>query len=138
MDGGDPSSRTQLQDYGQLCVETDTVGFCRGLLRFIDFKEAEQLVVDGIRHGSVFSELVRILAPQPVFLLHLSADPAVRSQRLADRGEASDGFRKASDHAVEAQIEAYLPSIADTLIDTNQSADEVLACALETISALKA
>ena len=134
--GGDPNSRTQLQDFGQSCVERDPREFCLGLLNFFAYEASEQLVVDGLRHGSVFKELVDILTPQPVYLLHLIVDPNVRANRIANRGVSTMQSEKAMTHKVESDVEGILSSMANQLIDANKPKKQVVADVLAAISRL--
>lgn len=131
--GGDPTSRQELQDLGQLWVEADASAFCDGLLEFVGFEAPEPLIVDGIRHGKVFSLLKQKLHSQQVVLFHLEVDHGTRRSRFGARDGSLDGLESALAHVVEQESEEYLPTIADRLIDTNQRFEQVVEATLEAI-----
>jgi dephospho-CoA kinase len=51
--GGDPSSRKELQNLGQMLVETDPSGFAAAVLQARGYKRGADLLVDGIRHVAI-------------------------------------------------------------------------------------
>lgn len=130
--GGDPTSREQLQDLGQSLITTDAEGFCRRVLAAGGFTPGDNFVLDGVRHVQACSTLQRLARPSVGRLIFLTADNEVLRLRVASRSDAADLIR-ATAHAVESETFKDLPSIADRVIDVNQSIDAVVEDCLEQI-----
>lgn len=131
-EGGDASSRQALQDLGQLLVETDPDAFCLAVLKFGGYQQGYNLLVDGIRHVDIYRRVVRLTAPSLVRLIHLEADDSHVRDRVATRLNEAGDLSRAEGHRVEADLTQSLPSIADVIINANNSLDVVLAECVDT------
>lgn len=123
--GGDPNDRKALQDLGQQRVATDAMAFCRDVLTAVEFVPGEDIVVDGVRHVTIFEVLDQISKPSRARLLFLGVPEDTRYTRIQSRADAPD-FVRASVHQVEVEAQDALPKRADALVDAGQSFDEVV------------
>jgi cytidylate kinase len=117
--GGDPSSRKELQNLGQMLVETDPSGFAAAVLQARGYKRGADLLVDGIRHVAIQETIARLVSPSPAFLIHLAADDFHVRHRIEHRTAGLADLPRAEGHAVEAEVRSSLPSIASVVIDAN-------------------
>jgi dephospho-CoA kinase len=134
QEGGDPTSRAALQNLGQRLVEADPEAFCRSVLEAGGFMPGDNLLIDGVRHTSIYRILVRVAAPSAVHLLFLAADEALRFDRIADRRDSND-FTRAATHQVESELRDDLPAIADRIVDASRPLDVVIADCVEAVKA---
>lgn len=122
--GGDPTSRRELQDFGQHLVASDPAGFTRAVLESSNYRPGGDLLVDGLRHVVILRLLADIVAPSRLCLIYLAADDATRDARVRARSvHVSDG---AMGHAVEADLETELPSLANAVIQADATIRVVL------------
>jgi cytidylate kinase len=124
--GGDPSSREELQNFGQTLVETDPSAFAAAVLQAGGYQKGADLLVDGIRHVSIQGAIARLVAPSPAFLIHLAADDLHVRERVERRTAGLADLPRAEGHAVEADVRSSLPSIASVVIDANAPSHVVL------------
>lgn len=128
--GGDPSSRQTLQDLGEYLVNKNVNSFCRQVFEGVDFSAVKNLVVDGVRHVSVYNSIVSLHEDYNVKLIYLFAEECERYVRVGARGDAQSDFKRAEDHPVEAEMRDVLPTRADLILDSNSPFDAVLERAL--------
>ena len=134
--GGDPGCRKSLQDLGQGRLDHDAESFCTDVLAAGGFVPGEDFVLDGIRHVEVLPHLISISAPSEVRLIFLKADAGLRSIRVADRsGRVSEDFDRATNHLVEADMEAELPMAAHAIVDSSLPEQDVIKQCIELIDA---
>lgn len=124
--GGDPTSRKALQDYGQLRVEQNIAEFCDDVLSYSGFTTGDDLVVDGIRHVDVYDALVRRLPNSRFHLIHLDLDDRSRKSRMAGRGDDFSDFVRAEGHVVEKDLSSNLPSRAHLVIDASAPIEDIV------------
>ena len=116
--GGDPDCRRALQDLGQSLIQKNPEAFCRDVLVAGGFVAGEDFVLDGLRHAGVVLHLMKIAAPSEVRVIFLEASVEARRARAGQRCDfARRDFERAARHEVEADMEADLPSAADTVVD---------------------
>src|SRR5262249_39299242 len=126
--GGNPEIRAELQDLGQRLVDSDPEAFCRGVLGSSDFPPGDDLLVDGIRHATVYRTIVALVKPSRARLFYLRASDDTRGLRTAERGEASSASIES--HRVEAELATAVPDMADAVIDASGClSDTLLRCA---------
>lgn len=130
--GGDLDSRQALQELGQQRVDSDPTAFCRDVLAAGGFSPGASFVVDGIRHVDIFNVLTEVSEPASAKLIFLQAGDNTRAARVGTRPDAKD-FGRASEHRVEAELRDALPSRADSIVNAEQSLDEVVADCLELV-----
>jgi len=123
--GGDPTSRQALQDFGQARVEADAAGFCRDVLAHGGFTPGMNFIIDGVRHLDIFSILTDLADPTRARLILLATDDASRALRVEKRGNEADIVR-ADQHPVEAELRDGLPQIADAIVDASRPFDTVV------------
>jgi hypothetical protein len=134
--GGDPDSRQALQDLGQFLVDTDPDQFCADVLGLAGFAPGGNLVLDGIRHVSIYARITTHVFPSKACLLHLSADDANVKARVASRSHGSADLNRAEAHRVESELLLGLPEIADAVLDSNPPLAHVVAECLSAIESL--
>jgi hypothetical protein len=98
------------------------------------FKPGEDFLIDGVRHVAIFRILAHIAAPSTARLLFLSANEALRLDRIADRPDKDD-FARAATHRAEAELRDDLPTLADKIIDASRPFGDVVADCTEAIKA---
>jgi dephospho-CoA kinase len=123
--GGNPENRSELQDLGQRLADSDPELLCRVVLDAGGFRPGNNLLVDGIRHATVYHALVAMVKPSRARLFYLRATEEARGLRTTERGEASV-TSAAETHRVEAELATTLPEMADAVIDAGGSLSETL------------
>jgi cytidylate kinase len=124
--GGDPESREQLQNLGQMLVDKDPSRFCNSVMRSSGFKPGGYLLLDGIRHTAIQRIAAELARPSETKLVYLAASKDGRLERVASRADGASDFVRASTHRVEAELQTSLPQIADIVIDSTTLLDEVV------------
>lgn len=135
--GGDPENRKQLQDLGQTRIELDTVMFCRDMLAHFEVRPEDPVLVDGVRHISVFDTLQKLFPERRVLLLHLDLENEIRDFRLLERGDDRHDIGRAISHPVEQDMVQLLPDRADAIINAGRPLAEVVSMVLAEISRLR-
>jgi cytidylate kinase len=110
-------SREVLQEIGASLAKNPD-GFCVFLLRQVDWKPGQNLVVDGIRHAKIMDALRRVTEPSRIFLVFVNIDEGVRRKRLLDDPDAEKQAALVYDaHTTEADVKNVLPAMADLVAD---------------------
>ena len=130
--GGNPDVGQELQDLGQLLVDSDPVSLCRAVLGSADFRPGDDALVDGIRHATIHQAIVEFVRPSRTCLIYLSAADDVRGLRAIERGRAETG--RDETHRVEAEVATLLPSIADAIVDATASFGRVVTDCIDVLS----
>ena len=129
--GGNPDDGQELQDLGQLLVDSDPVSLCRAVLDSVDFRPGDDALLDGIRHATIHQAIVEFVRPSRTCLIYLRAADDLRGLRAIERGRAEAG--RAETHRVEAEVATVLPSIADAIVDAAASFSTVLLQCLDVL-----
>jgi cytidylate kinase len=124
--GGNPDSREQLQNLGQMLVDEDPVRFCKSVLTSSGFEPGGYLLLDGIRHIAIQRIAAELARPSETRLIYLAASEDGRLERVASRVAGARDFVRASTHRVETELETSLPKIADIVIDSTAPLDKVV------------
>jgi len=124
--GGDPESREQLQDLGQMLVDENPSGFCNSVMTSSGFKPGGYLLLDGIRHVAIQRIAAELARPSDTKLIYLAASEDGRLERVASRADGATDFVRASTHRVETELQTSLSEIADIVIDSTAPLDEVV------------
>jgi dephospho-CoA kinase len=136
--GSDPSDRKVLQLIGQELATRDPSAFVGGILSFGGYDPPENIVFDGIRHGSVWQEIQAVAARihDTAFLVFLDMPEEMRQQRLAARGLDRQSVAAFDGHPNESDLEVLLRETADLTLDARlddeQLVDRVLSFAEKT------
>lgn len=110
-------SREVLQEIGASLAENPDE-FCLSLLRFVNWKPGQNLVLEGIRHAKIVDALRQITNPSRLFLIFLKVDEIVRMKRLLDdRDTGKQAALKYEMHTTETDVNAVLPAMADLVVD---------------------
>jgi dephospho-CoA kinase len=131
--GGDPTQRAQLQEVGQQLVLSDPDKFVADTLRFHSYNDGANLIVDGLRHLSIYAAVGRAVSPAEVRLLHLDVDQHERFQRILRRSDVQYDPSIADQHVVESEVISALPDQADFIIDGSQAFEDVVKSCLREI-----
>ena len=121
---GHPGARPELQDFGQDLAESDPESLCRAVLRLGDFAPGGNILIDGVRHASVYRVLMDIVRPSRTYLIYLHADSDLRRLRAAQRHEVLSA--STASHPVEAELGETVLKMADMVVDADGAFGEVL------------
>lgn len=116
----DPS-RENLQFLGEEMISNGTDNFCNSVLRFCNWVQIENLIIDGIRHSEILESIKRTTKPSNVFLVYIELDLADRSSRLPE--QEKNKLAQYETHSTELQVKSNLKKLSDLIIDGNQSVD---------------
>jgi hypothetical protein len=111
--------RAALQTLGQKLVDTDTIGFCRGVLQHgkTSWSPGQNLVLDGLRHSQVACALRELVKPSDFHVVLITANRDVRAARaLVDLSQ----FTQWDEHPTEAQLTDAIPTMADLIVSGDQ------------------
>lgn len=121
------SSREVLQEVGATLIDQGWEEFCRAVLRQVDWKPGQPLIVDGIRHIEAVEMLRQLVAPSELLIVFIAVDGLTRKARLRQRGTTDhEHLQRVDTHPTEAQVQTVLPSVADLTVDGTQPMDDLL------------
>ena len=116
-----------LQALGEELVARDPGDLCRRVLDAAAWSIGMPLIVDGIRHRTVLSELRVLIAPDPVQLVYVGTPLEVRRSRLKERGVVD--IESVMAHSTERDAATRLREIADLTVrgdaDPRESASHI-------------
>jgi dephospho-CoA kinase len=127
--GLDAADRRVLQDLGQSLVDRDVKSFVEGVFDQANFTPTECIVLDGIRHETVWDEIVAFASSKgsSAKLIFLNMPEEERRRRLSMRGLSQDQANAQDTHASEADVRDRLLDRADFLVDALQPEVTMLA-----------
>jgi dephospho-CoA kinase len=127
--GLDAADRRVLQDLGQSLVDQDVKSFVGGVFDHANFSPTERIVLDGIRHETVWDEIVAFATRQgsSAKLIFLEIPEEERRRRLSVRGLPQDQANAQDTHASEADVRDRLLDRADFRLDALRSEESMLA-----------
>lgn len=116
--GLDASDRHVLQDLGEGLIAEHGYGWlCEELLRRSHWRRECDLLVDGVRHVEVLSQLRILVAPIRLIHVHLSLDSEeLLYDRSQQRGLSNADRAKYEQHSTEKDVLDGLPQRADLLL----------------------
>lgn len=118
-------SRDVLQAVGADLLQRDVEGFCRAVLAQADWQIGQPIVIDGIRHVEVLDNLKQIVAPMQLFLVLVTVDEAIRTNRLLERGTIDfEKYQHLEQDSTEQQVKSALANIADLVMDSGHPLEE--------------
>lgn len=112
--------RAQLQEIGKMLVENDAKSFCLSVLQSAGWTLGEGLIIDGIRHLSIFELLGDICYPQELLLIYITVDEKTRMKRVIARGKDKE-LISIMNHSTETDVHQILKSKADLIVDGEES-----------------
>jgi dephospho-CoA kinase len=126
--GLDVSDRQVLQDFGQSLVDESATSFVHGVFHRAHYQPTDRVVLDGVRHESVWDEIVAFGSSHrsPVALIFLEMAEEERRRRLTARGLSLDEALAQDRHKSESDVDARLSSKADIHIDGLQDQESML------------
>jgi dephospho-CoA kinase len=127
--GLEVSDRQVLQDFGQSLVEESPTLFVRGVFHRANYQSEDRVVLDGIRHESVWNEIMALGSSHrsPVALIFMEMAEEERRRRLTSRGLSPDEASVQDRHKSESDVDARLSGIANIHIDGLQDQESMLA-----------
>lgn len=125
--GKNLESREVLQEIGNDLISQGWGIFCKAVLDGADWKSGEGLVIDGIRHVDGMQVLKGIVVPLDVYLIYITIDKDVRSQRLVDKNIQPHDLIHIEQHSTEVQVPNALLSLADIILNGGDIADNIVA-----------
>lgn len=129
----DPGSRKVLQDLGQSLVEADPERFLAEALAWMNYDATAGIVLDGLRHKSVWQALrahSENFPEQPVVLFFLDTPDDVRHARLRERGLDEAAIAIADGHRAEQDLTDHLRGAADHRLMGRDSVDQLVELAI--------
>lgn len=109
----DSNDRETLQDVGHVLAKRPQL-FARGFWQWVHGED--DLVIDGLRHSSVFNEISSLCPGSEVVILFVDTPIEIVSQRFASRGRDYQTLEQVRSHVVEQEINA-VRSIARWIVD---------------------
>ncbi len=127
--GLNTEDRDQLQMLGESLIrEYGFQWFCKEVIAAANWAGDCPLVIDGIRHAEAFQTIARLLAPRKTVLIHLTIDSEDALQaRAKERGIDLARRTKWEAHSTEQEVLSTLPGIANLVVSTNLTLDEIKA-----------
>jgi Fic family protein len=122
--GRDPADLRVLQEIGQALVQEELETFVTDVLSHGGWVAGGDLVLDGLRHAEVRTELKRQLGETA--LLHVVHIDMPESQRAARFGFDADAVLRHDSHVAEAQLAVVLPNYANLRLDGAQRAEDLV------------
>jgi dephospho-CoA kinase len=115
-------SRSVLQNVGQQLVERDPRIFVQDALAWAQHRPNLHLVLDGIRHESVWNEIHGAAGErgQAAKLIYLDIREDVRRQRLSARGLSETEITAFDNHPTERDLRERLRPKAHMLLEGEQ------------------
>jgi dephospho-CoA kinase len=136
-EGADPSDRDVLARIGQRWVDEDPAGFCEAVLKQ-QLDPVSLLIIEGIRHKLIKSTLERLVSPSPAMFVHLKAPRRELVSRIEDEGKSEQEAMALLSDPTENEVDRYLLSVSDVVLDATASVDENAGQILELVYELEA
>ena len=118
----DPDDLEVLQAIGQSLVVDRLSEFVREVLQSADWRNDQNLIVDGLRHVEVKTEMLRQIGPIPLHVVHVERN---RPERALSRGLDEARLEQLDRELSEAQLERILPQYANCILDGSIDHDEL-------------
>lgn len=127
--GLDSTRREVLQDLGEELISMrGNDWLCRQVIATANWKRDRDLVIDGVRHVSVFEAIKLIVAPTTALLVHLQLDfRGELDSRGERRGIAPLSRPELEAHSTERDVIAALPAVADLVVIAEWPVEQIVA-----------
>lgn len=112
--GSDPDDLTVQQALGQTLVRDRLEEFVEAVLARAEWRTGQNLVVDGLRHVEVRTEILRQIGNIPLHVVHVELP---LSERAENRGIAPAELGQHDAELSEAQLKRILPQYANLSLD---------------------
>lgn len=130
-EGGDPTCRRALQDYGLRRIEADVFDFCRCVLGQVEYDHHTNLIVDGVRHKIALESIQQLCMPMQTRLLYIKCADEIRYERANQL--RTDNIFSQDQHPVEVESGGILESMASLVADCEDDQTKVVHSTIETI-----
>lgn len=132
-EGGDPTCRRVLQDYGLRRIEADVVDFCRCVLGQIKYDYHTNLIVDGVRHKTALESIQQLCMPMQTRLVYIKCADEIRFERANHLRIDDNIFSRQDQHPVEVESGYVLQSMASLVADCEDEQTSVVRTIIENI-----
>lgn len=127
VERGMPVTRANLQSLGADLVSNDPVALCRRVIDEASISGDQRLVIDGLRHRSIYDALSVLSKPRRLWCIYVDVADAVRFARLMARdGVDLDAIKTLDTHSTEIQVPVTLHRLADYIADNNGELGDTL------------
>jgi|ERR1039458_4186844 dephospho-CoA kinase len=120
-------NREVLQKLGAELVSSCPDEFCRRVINEATPECGPFLVIDGVRHTSIFEQLKTILHPTPVISVFVEVNEPVRLERIQRRG--MHGLLELAvleSHSTEIQVMTSLRNSANLCVDNSLTLEDAV------------
>lgn len=122
---GHGTDRKQLQELGALLVGNEPEFFCRRVIRPALENPQTPGVIDGLRHGSILTQIQKLVTPRQTVLVFVDAPINVRRERIKARdGLSPEQLGELDKHSTEIEVDQHLRNVAHFIADNTLSVEE--------------
>ena len=121
--GLDPTRET-LQKLGVEKISQGWDSFCSDVLKFENWENGDDLIIDGIRHIDAIKTLEKITHPSILKLFYLQLDIDKRAERISNVTNFEE-LKKQETHSTETEVKTVLLERADLVLDSNLPISEI-------------
>lgn len=120
--GIDISDRAAVQELGQSLVAADARSFVLSVFAWANVAEQAHVVLDGVRHESVWKEILTFASEhgEAAKLIFLDVAEEERQRRLVARGLSREEAEGQDLHASESDVQFRLRAKADIRVDSQK------------------
>lgn len=108
--------RKSLQELGQSLIDRSPPEFIRNVLSFYGVTQDDNIIIDGLRHNEIYSEIRDLFSESQVALIYVEVTDSTLRKRLLERGEL-DLFDQLNTEPTELQVKSSLRSQSDLILD---------------------
>jgi Fic family protein len=126
--GNDPNDLNVLQTIGQSLVLDELENFVEAVLSKAEWRKDGNLIVDGLRHIEVRTEMLRQIGTVPLHVVHLALPLPERAQ---NSGLAEIRLGQHDSELSEAQLDRILPQYANLILDGEKDHQELASRIIE-------
>jgi dephospho-CoA kinase len=124
VEQGLSTERASLQRLGQSLVDRGPRDFCKATLDWLGWAPSRGLILEGLRHMSVYDALRALVHPTQVSLVFIDVDEVVRRARLKARSEE---FSEASGSDPTERDVSLVRNRADLVVSSRGTPDSAVA-----------
>ena len=114
-----------LQNLGdRLIKEQGYENFCQEFLKFNEWNETENLVIDGVRHKQILIKLMKFSLK--VFMIYIQVEDEEIRRRILESNGSDEDFQRyieTEQHPTETQVVSTLQLYADKVLDGRNNKD---------------
>lgn len=99
--------------------------FCRLVLKTSSWRPGHNIIIDGIRHKTIYDSLHKIIQPKRFILIFIEIDENTRESRLAKRGYNKEVILNIEKHSTEKDVKRILKEMSDIVLTGNRTVNEL-------------